>query len=228
MTRGTKTYAIFYRMLPLILQEFPFLEKIVRECTYAQYVYFKNWESANDDRWKRSLSEWELIVKYAKDKTPKEASRKYSGVTPDGIYEDLSPEYIKQKIPEVEAYWNTRKHYDHILITRIKFIRDTIAIDPHLMSIHNKYAVEYDNEEARKQQQHQSQEKKADSNTEFYKRERRRWVITHYDSELREQQKLEGKGKKANGRIEHVVTKTDLPSETVKEEEQRKRNNKSI
>jgi hypothetical protein len=56
----------------------------------------------------------------------------------------------------------------------------------------------------------------------------RRWVITHYDSELREQQKLEGKGKKANGRIEHVVRKTDVPSETVKEEEQRKRNNKSI
>src|SRR5215217_7946320 len=226
MTRGTKAYAVFYRMLPLVLQEFPFLEKIVRECTYAQYVYFKNWESANDDRCKRSLSEWELIVKYANDKTAKEASRKYSGVTPDGIYEDLSPEYIKQKIPEVEAYWNTRKHYDHVLVTRTKFIRDTIAIDPHLMNIYNRYAVEYDNEEAGKQQQSQSQEKETDSKTAFYIYERKRWVIRHYDSELHKQQKLEGKGKKANRRIEHVVTKIDLPSETVKEEEQRKRNNK--
>ena len=40
--------------------------------------------SMTDDRYKRSLPEWALIVKYANEHGVRKAAKKYSGTTPDG------------------------------------------------------------------------------------------------------------------------------------------------
>jgi hypothetical protein len=229
ITEFAKLFSLLHNMIPFVLQKYPSLESIIVDMNYAADIIGRNLESITDDRHRRSAAEWALIAKESRENSPNAASRKYPGITTDGKLEYLSPEYIKRKAQEAEAYWIIYQHHVPILLICSRIIANRIEQDPELAVIYRMYEINYDgkmraDEEEkgeRRQKRLEEQQNEEKSEKEFYKYKREIFVIRHYDPEMRKQQKLEQKlhssNKKVDGKVEHKVKERDLPSNIVEE-----------
>jgi hypothetical protein len=225
ITEVIKSMSLLHDMIQFVLQKYPSFEPIIIGLNYAASILNRNFKSVTDDRHRRSAAEWALISKESLENGPNAASRKYPGVTTDGKQEYLSPEYIKQRTPEAEAYWLTYQHYRLFFLAYCRIIIDTIMGDPELAAIYGEHRINYDSKvraeeeenERRRQKQLEEQQQEEKNAKEFYKYKREVFSIRHYDPQLYKQQKPNGNKRKADGKIEHKIKETQLNPEVVEE-----------
>jgi hypothetical protein len=102
--------------------------------------------SSTDDRYKRSLPEWALIVKYANDTSAGAAARKYSGKKPDGKKVPLYIKSVREKMddPKLQEFFDTFSFYEAILLMFVSTVIGAVGQDPTLLAIYEQYEREYD------------------------------------------------------------------------------------
>ena len=114
MDNLAKQHMIMGKMIPKIIDRYPETEK-----KFAQFIpdvqfMAKYQESATDNRYARSMVEWNQIAKDAEENTVNEARKKYYGVAPDGktkIY--LTRNQIKKKIDEMKDF--DEQYFEHFM-----------------------------------------------------------------------------------------------------------------
>jgi hypothetical protein len=211
MNEYYKLIYLSFKMFPLVLERHIF--PMIMECNNKEELLqfttflFKEWEhalemltrlvqSGIDDRWRRSIPEWIMIVKYALETSPQAASKKYSGVIYDGKKEvRLSPKIIHDRIPEIKTFYETYPRYYALHIFMLSLIKSFIDDDPELLEIYKAYERQYDENEKQQHLQKQQQQKGKRS---AYRYEY--FVMRHYDSEPRK---------------EHRIKEKDIPLEMV-------------
>ncbi|HEU4822481.1 MAG TPA: hypothetical protein VFS97_03570 [Nitrososphaeraceae archaeon] len=85
--------------------------KLISECIQGIRLITQIMKSAIDDRYKRSLTEWVTITKYAKETSPEAASKKFYGITPDGKKLRLSQTYKRQDRGDKQLFRQVRRIY---------------------------------------------------------------------------------------------------------------------
>jgi hypothetical protein len=139
-------------------------------------------KSATDNRYSRSMVEWNHIAKYAEEHTVNQARKKYYGITPDGktkIY--LSLYQIKKKKDEMKGFEEQHlEHYKKFTLLE-DILSQIVSEDPELYAEYEKMSREYDYNNNKKQYQQENEKKYTYA---YYK-------IIHYDHDLYEKQKEE-------------------------------------
>ena len=168
------------------------------------YIEFdtKYWKSGVDYRYKRSLPEWNEIVKYANEKSPRAAAKKYYGIKPDGKKVYLSINEIKQKQKEMENFEREYMEHYYVLNTARMALSQIIASDPELQREYEKMKLEYDDDND--DDDNLNQKNNSSSYTYNY------FKIAHYDHDLYKKRKKLGKSK-PDGRIECRIEKSKIP-----------------
>lgn len=145
-----KSFRLFRKILPLVERKYPGIRAILKDNEEELTKYIKMFRellnSATDDRYKRSLPEWALILKEAIEKSPRAAAKKYSGITPDGKEIRLSAEYIHQKIKKISEgpeFFDIYSYYESIFIMIVSIVMKTVGQDPELLAIYKEYESDY-------------------------------------------------------------------------------------
>ena len=240
-----KRYSLFYKILPLVEQKHPEIKTAHDKYKQIFARYFEMCgeltSSASDDRYKRSLPEWALIVKEANKTSPRTAARKYSGMTPDGREVRLSVKSICEKMndPKLREFFDTYSYYETIFLMFVVSIMITIGQDPELLAIYEQYKRDYDHmssaaiaeneEEGANTGQVQVEAPEQNDYEELLQGNYNDVIynnglyydyfyVRHYDPELRKEQKLDRKrglrtSKTCDGKIEHRIDEKDVPPE---------------
>jgi hypothetical protein len=145
-----KSILLCIKIAPLVEQKYPDI-KAIREknedvLVHSVRMLRKLFNSAIDDRYKRSLAEWAQIVREAKEHSARVAAKKYSGTTPNGIDVRLSIKSIREKMkdPEIQKFFDTYSYYETIFFIFIGIIIGAVEQDPELLAIYKQYERDYD------------------------------------------------------------------------------------
>jgi hypothetical protein len=147
---GVKRLSLLQKIAPLVMQRYPDIKAIDHECKsiFAHYTMMLRQllSSFTDDRYKRSLPEWALIVKYANDHGVRQAARKYSGETPDGTKIPLSTKSIRERMndPKRQEFFDTYSHYETKFLMFTSTVIGAVVQDPELLATYEEYEREYD------------------------------------------------------------------------------------
>jgi hypothetical protein len=229
------------RMLPLVYERhiLPMITECDNKAEQLELSNFINWllaeaargiqmatrliRSGIDDRWKRGIMEWDIIIKYALETSPEAAAKKYYGIRyDDGEKVRLSAKGIRDKMLEIGTFYETYpQYYAHFMLT-ILLLVSLIRDDPELMEIYKRYEREYNDKqqqqggEEEKQEQMKATEKQKRKNV-FYKYGY--FFVRHYDHELYERQKdqyergLRKSKETCDGKIYHRIEEEDIQPE---------------
>jgi hypothetical protein len=217
-----KNIVLFCDMSKAIYNKFPGrrreIGELIYECVRAIRLVTRMMKSATDDRYKRSITEWVSITKYAMETSPEAASKRFYGITPDGKKLRLSPKHIKDMIEEVNNFLDEFTEFIPKVALNIRTLNNIARNDPELSQLFEKLSKQYDDENKQKILETMegsdednggthNQSKNHDYQYSYYK-------IVHYDKDLYEKQKSEHqKGirkSKPDGRIECRVKAEDL------------------
>jgi hypothetical protein len=200
MRYHSKVLHTMAKMIPKIYAKYPKAITILEDLAPHFKFMGDYWNSAVDNRYKRSMVEWNEIAKYANERTAKEASKKYYGIKPDGTKDYLHPLQIKKKINEMKDF-NERfnEHLCGCLVAGM-LLSNIIREDPELLQEHKKMLQECDDDI--------NNQRKEEKEYAYYE-------ITHYDHDLYEKQKEEReKGlrkSKPDGIIKCRIKESDIP-----------------
>jgi hypothetical protein len=125
---------------PVFLYQFyDFNKEIVSHIEFmTQY-----WKSAADYRYKRSLVEWNEIIKYANEKGPRRAREKYYGIRPDGTKVKLSIHEIRKKMEEMKDFDQQFKEHYSVFSLAGLVLSEIVASDPELLEEYRTMEQEY-------------------------------------------------------------------------------------
>jgi hypothetical protein len=103
--RHFRTLSLRAKMIDKLRGKYPYSEDINAFCnellSHIEFIY-NYWKSGIDNRYKRSLPEWNEIVKYANETSAYKARKKYYGVKPGGEKDYLSIREINKKKNEIQ------------------------------------------------------------------------------------------------------------------------------
>ena len=138
-----KDILLFCEMSQAIYKKFPDrrqeIWKLIYECMQGIRLVLQMIKSATDDRYKRSLTEWVTITKYAMETSPEAASKRFYGITPDGKRIHLSPKHIKDKIEEVNNFMDKFLEFITKVPFNIRILSNIVRNDPELMQSIKNY-----------------------------------------------------------------------------------------
>jgi hypothetical protein len=221
-----KQIGLFCEMSTALYLKFPDrrqeLWKLIYECIQGVGLLQQMLRSTTDDRYKRSLTEWITITAYAMKTSPGAASKKFSGITPDGKKIHLSPKHIKHMIEEMSNFADNFIELIPKVRRNLGILGNIVKSDPELMEKSNKLSEQYDEENRLKIEKKMEGETWDDGNissqSQHYGYQYRYYKIIHYDNELYAKQKAEyQKGlrkSKPDGRIECRV-RADVRAEDL-------------
>jgi hypothetical protein len=215
-----KNILLTCKMSKAIYKKFPHQEiwKLISECMQGIRLITQIMKSATDDRYKRSLTEWVPIIKYAMETSPEAASKKFYGITPDGKRIRLSPKHIKDKIEEVNSFMDKFLEFIIKVPLNIRILSNIVRSDPELMQQYQKLSRQYDADNKQKILEEMEEAHEDNRNirnqSQHHEYQYRYYKIVHYDKALYEKQKLEYqtglRRSRPDGRIECRVKAEEL------------------
>jgi tetratricopeptide (TPR) repeat protein len=217
-----KDILLFCEMSQAIYKKFPDrrqeIWRLIYECMQGIRLVLQMIKSATDDRYKRSLTEWVTITKYAMETSPEAASKRFYGITPDGKRIHLSPKHIKDKIEEVNNFMDKFLEFITKVPLNIRILSNIVRNDPELMQQYQKLSKQYNAENKQKILEEMEEVYEDDRNirnqSQHHEYQYGYYKIVHYDKDLYEKQKSEyQKGlrkSKPDGRIECRVKAEEL------------------
>jgi hypothetical protein len=238
-----RSMLLVLKILPLVEQKYPYIgvisEENKQEIGHYLGIWIKLFNSATDDRYKRSLPEWALIIKEAEENSSyRAAARKYSGASPDGIEVRLSIRSIRKKKAEIQEFFETFNYYEYIFVIFANIVMKKVGRDRELLAIYEQHKREYDDDRSMPvnaekeekgsetgqvyvdppEQNHceESQGSDGDSSESYYEY----FYNRHYDPELRKKQKLDRKrgirtSKSCDGKVDHIVDEKTIRPDIV-------------
>jgi hypothetical protein len=216
-----KILSFYAKIRPIVEQKYPkiraFYGEHQQEITRGTEMFFELFNSGVDDRYKRSLPEWAMIVKYANDHSARKAAKKYSGMTPDGEEVRLSIRSIREKMkdPKLQEFFDTYNYYETIFVMFVSIVMKAVGRNPELLAIYEQYMGDYYDDDSGKSKEEKGEGQEGserskvyvdtseqnhceellqgndgdddDSSESFYDY----FFVRHYDPERRKKQKLE-------------------------------------
>ena len=186
------------------------------------------WASITDDRWKRSLIEWWVIVSSAEKTSASSAARKYYGSLPDGKRTHLRSKHIQQKKQKVMAFWDKFQEYYPAYIRTRDILMDIISNDQELLYEYQRSMESHKNqiEATWERTEEKAQENLKETETTKYTI-RYYFSIRHpYDPQLYAIQASKYKldptaSPKPTGREEHKLHRSKVPRSIIEDLEKR-------
>jgi hypothetical protein len=185
------------------------IKKLIFEIAMGIRLQTMIYKSTTDDRFKRSLAQWVPIVTYAMETSPKAASNKFYGISPDGKKIRLSPKHIKDMIQEVGDFTEQFQKYMPKFSQNLKMLGNIIRSDEELKQQYERLSKKYDNERHAWGDNEDISNQGKDHGYQY-----RYYKIVHYDGDLYKKQKSDYqrglRKSKPDGRLECRVKAEDL------------------
>jgi hypothetical protein len=145
-------------------------------------------KTTTDDRYKRSLTEWITVTTYAVKTSPRAASKKFYGITPDGKKIHLSPRHIKHMMEEMGNFTDNFIELIPKVRRNLSILGNIVKSDPELMERSNRLSEQYDEENRLKIEKKMEGKIWDDGNISSQSQQHdyqyRYCKIIHYDNEL--------------------------------------------
>jgi hypothetical protein len=144
-----KLHLIPFEISPLVFEKYPEIWDDMKEDYYAHIVpafkiVLKIMDSATDDKWDRSLTEWLEIILTASNEGYRAASRKYYGLTPNAEKIYLSTKRIKQIESDIKKLASDVVEHMPYYFAFVTFMIKTAKSDPKLYEELKRLDKKYD------------------------------------------------------------------------------------